>query len=232
MIKGKRVLVTGASGWIGEGIALALRAAGAEVICHHRSVLPSSLQGQLEVSGDISEVAEIRRIADEIRKRFGTLDGLVNNAAAQPVSPFLETSEAEYDQVLDSGLKSAFFLTQQLVPLMTHGSIVNIASIEGENAPPGHAHYGAAKAGLLALTRTLAQELAPHRVNAVLPGLVDRPGLASDWPEGVARWIAAAPSGRLVTREEVAQAVLYFLEAEGVTGTQLRVDGGIGARSW
>lgn len=232
MINGKRILVTGASGWIGEGIALALRGAGAEVICHHRSRLPESLTGQPEVVGDISKVADIKAIANEIKRRFGSLDGLVNNAAAQPVSAFLETSEAEYDLVMDSGLKSAFFLTQQLAPLMNHGSVVSIASIEGENAPPGHAHYGAAKAGLLALTRTLAVELAPIRVNAVLPGLIDRPGLAQEWPEGVNRWLTNVPSGRLGTREDVAEAVAYLLGADGITGTQVRVDGGMGARSW
>ena len=156
----------------------------------------------------------------------------MNNAAAQPVSPFLETSEAEYDLVMDSGLKSAFFLTQKLAPFMPNGSVVNIASIEGENAPPGHAHYGAAKAGLLALTRTLAVELAPIRVNAVLPGLIDRPGLSADWPEGVQRWLTKVPSGQLGQREDVAAAVRYFLESDRVTGTELRVDGGMGARSW
>ena len=232
MLNGKRIVVTGASGWIGEGIALALKAAGATVICHHRSSLPSSLAGEAEVIGDISRVAEIERMAQELKSRFGTIDGLVNNAAAQPVSPFLETSEAEYDLVMDSGLKSAFFLTQKLAPFMPNGSVVNIASIEGENAPPGHAHYGAAKAGLLALTRTLAVELAPIRVNAVLPGLVDRPGLSADWPEGVQRWLTKVPSGQLGQREDVAAAVRYFLESDRVTGTELRVDGGMGARSW
>lgn len=232
MLKGKKILVTGASGWIGEGIALALIAEGATVICHHRSQLPQSLEGQPEVRGDLTKVSDIERITAEVAKEFASIDGLVNNAAAQPVSPFLKTTEDEYDLVMAAGLKSAFFLTQRLAPFMPGGSVVNIASIEAEYTPPGHAHYGAAKAGLLSLTRTLAVEIAPVRVNAVLPGLIDRPGLAQDWPEGVARWLERAPSGRLGTREEVAAAVTYLLGAQGVTGASLRVDGGMGVRAW
>lgn len=232
MLNGKRYIVTGTSGWLGEGIALELIKAGAEVICHHRSTLPQSLQGQSEVKGELTQFAEIERIAHEVRERFGQIDGLVNNAAAQPVTPFLEISESEYDLVMDSGVKSAFFLMQKLAPLMKSGSIVNIASIEGENAPPGHSHYGAAKAALLSLTKTAALELAPIRVNAVLPGLIDRPGLAEQWPEGVARWIEKAPSKKLVTRQEVASAVLYCLQAPNFTGASVRVDGGIGATGW
>lgn len=231
MLNGKKILVTGCAGWLGEGIALALIDAGAEVICHHRSQLPKSLHGCHEVVGDLNSLDEITRIAQEIATRFGTIAGLVNNAAAQPVTPFSKVSEDEYDLVMNSGLKAPFFLTQKLAPLMRDGSVINIASIEAENAPAGHSHYGAAKAGLVALTKTLAIELAPLRVNAVLPGLIDRPGLRDQWPEGVARWIARAPSGRLVDRSEVAEAVIYLLQSTA-TGTNLRVDGGIGAAGW
>lgn len=231
MVKGKRFLVTGTSGWLGEGLALYLLNAGAEVICHHRSQLPRSLQGQPEVIGELTSLDVISRITQEVRDRFGGLDGLVNNAASQPVTPFEEITETEFDVVMDSGFKAPFFLTQKLAPLMPAGSVVNIASIEGETAPAGHAHYGAAKAALLSLTKSAALELAPIRVNAVLPGLIDRPGLQEQWPEGVARWISKAPSRRLVAREEVAEAVVYLLQAS-VTGTSVRVDGGIGANGW
>lgn len=231
MFNNERILITGCAGWLGEGIALALIEAGAHVICHHRSQLPQSLSGCDEVVGDLGSVDEIARIADEIATRFGTIAGLVNNAAAQPVTPFEKISESEFDQVLGAGLKAPFFLTQKLAPLMPGGSVVNIASIEAENPPAGHSHYGAAKAGLVALTKTLSIELAPLRVNSLLPGLIDRPGLREQWPEGVARWISRAPSGRLVDRSELAQAVIYLLGGTA-TGISLRVDGGIGAAGW
>lgn len=235
MLKGKSVLVTGASGWIGEGIALALLDNGVEVFAHHRSALPETLVGRVHaLSGDLTSLADINDIAIRVREKCERLDGLVNNAAAQPVTPFLKITEAEYDEVLDAGLKGPFFLTQRLAPLLTGGSIVNIASIEGESAPPGHSHYGAAKAGILALTSTLARELAPTRVNAVLPGLIHRPGLEESWPEGVQRWKERAPLSRLGRREDVAAAVLFLLSDQSawMTGNRLHVDGGIHSTSW
>jgi NAD(P)-dependent dehydrogenase (short-subunit alcohol dehydrogenase family) len=233
----RTILVTGASGWIGEGIALALLDAGARVIAHHRSDLPEALAGHervIAVRADLGDVDAIQEMATSLAQ-WGRLDGLVNNAAAQPVDPFMETSEASFDEVLDSGLKSVFFLSQAVAPLLRDGScIVNIASIEGLVAPPGHAHYGAAKAGVISLTRTAAVELAPRlRVNAVLPGLIHRPGIESAWPDGVRRWRERAPLQRLGDRADVASATLFLLSdaAEWITGAALPVDGGVMART-
>jgi NAD(P)-dependent dehydrogenase (short-subunit alcohol dehydrogenase family) len=113
----------------------------------------------------------------------------------------------------------------------TGGAIVNITSIEAENPAPGHSHYNAAKAGVLMHTRAAAGELARHgiRVNAVAPGLLWRDGIEQAWPEGVARWQAAAPLRRLGTAEDVADACLFLASpaARWITGASLTVDGGV-----
>lgn len=232
----KTILVTGASGWIGEGICLALLNVGARVIAHHRSQLPPSLVGKVEeVRADLTSIDEIKGIAAAVKEMSLQIDGLVNNAAAQPVQPFSEISEKGYDLVLDSGLKAPFFLVQQLLPhFAPSASIVNIASIEGQGAPPGHAHYGSAKGGLLSLTSTLARELAPIRVNALLPGLINRPGLEREWPEGVKRWRERSPLAAMGEREDVAAATLFLLstQARWITGSELHVDGGMHTTAW
>ena len=119
----------------------------------------------------------------------------------------------------------------QMVERECGGSIINIASIEAENAAPMHAHYCAAKAGVVMLTESSAQELGRHgiRVNCVSPGLIWREGIDEAWPEGVERWMKAAPLSRLGTPQDIANACLFLASnaAEWITGANLRVDGGV-----
>jgi NAD(P)-dependent dehydrogenase (short-subunit alcohol dehydrogenase family) len=112
--------------------------------------------------------------------------------------------------------------------MVAGSSIVNVSSIEAHAAFPRHGHYAAAKAALESFTRTAALEWAAEgiRVNAVAPGLVDRPGLDSDWPEGHRWWTQVCPLGRPIRAAEVADAVAFLAEASGVTGVVLAVDGG------
>jgi 3-oxoacyl-[acyl-carrier protein] reductase len=131
--------------------------------------------------------------------------------------------------MLDSTFLSAVQLTMALRPVMSAGaSIVNVSSIEAQAAFPRHAHYAAAKAALESFTRSSALDWAAAgiRVNAVAPGLVDRPGLADDWPEGWAWWQRACPLGRPILPAEVADAVAFLAGAGGVSGVVLPVDGG------
>jgi NAD(P)-dependent dehydrogenase (short-subunit alcohol dehydrogenase family) len=111
------------------------------------------------------------------------------------------------------------------------GSIVHIASIEGSQPAPGHGHYSTAKAGVIMHARAAALEYGPDdiRVNSVSPGLIDRPGLDGTWPDGVARWRAGAPLGRLGTPEDVGDACLFLCSdlARWITGIDLVVDGGV-----
>jgi len=245
---GKVVLVTGAGSGLGQGIAARFAEAGAAVVVHYHASAEGaqSLVRRLEagggraraVQGDLRREEDAARVVDSALEAFARLDVLVNNAGIYPVSGVLEMTAAQWDEMMAATLGSAVLCTQAAARRMASqgagGAIVNITSIEAESPSPGHSHYGAAKAGLLAHTRAAALELAAHgiRVNAVAPGLVWRDGIERAWPDGVARWRAAAPLGRLGTPLDVADACLFLASpgARWITGASLTVDGGVMAR--
>ena len=153
-------------------------------------------------------------------------------------APLLDLSAGDVAEMLRVNVAGVVALTtaaaKHFVARGDGGAVVNVASIEGVQPAAGHSHYAAAKAAVIMHTRAAALELGPHgvRVNAVAPGLIDRAGLAEAWPDGVGRWLAAAPLGRLGTTEDVADAVLFLLSnaARWITGSTLVVDGGMLAR--
>lgn len=239
-LSGQEVLVTGASGHLGSAIARRLAEAGATVIVHanRNAGRARDLGGQLDrgrvVVGDLTD-------PDVVAALFGDIqpDLVVNNAAIQPVTPLSQLGEADWRAVQQTNLDAVFSVTQaaarQWRAAGRPGAIVNIASIEGLDPATGHAHYASGKAGLLMFTRAAALEYGPDgiRVNAVSPGLIDREGLASEWPEGVGRWRERAPLGRLGVPNDVADAVLFLSSpaARWITGANLVVDGGMTAQS-
>jgi len=238
-LTGERVLVTGASGNIGRAIALRLGAAGAQVIAHyHRNAAAADAllrelgAGQV-LQADLSDEAAVERLLADSEPTQ-----LVHNAAAQFVQNLSDMSLSEWQAMQAANLDSAFLLTQGAARAWQAagraGAIVNIASIEALDPAVGHAHYATSKAGLLMLSRAAALEFgsANVRVNCVSPGLIDRDGLADDWPDGVARWRERAPLGRLGTPNDVADAVLFLLSpaARWISGTNLVVDGGMMAQ--
>jgi 3-oxoacyl-[acyl-carrier protein] reductase len=166
----------------------------------------------------------------------GRLDNLVNNAGIQPVEELADMPAASWRLMFEANLTSAFSCTQAAARVMreTGGSVTHIASIEAARPAPGHAHYAAAKAALVMHARAAALEYGPLgiRVNTVSPGLVDRPGLAGSWPEGVERWHRAAPLGRLGEPADVGNACVFLASpmAAWITGHDLTVDGGVSAR--
>ncbi|TDP89831.1 glucose 1-dehydrogenase/3-oxoacyl-[acyl-carrier protein] reductase [Leucobacter luti] len=251
-LTGQRVLVTGASGGVGGGIARRCAAAGAQLALHYRGS-PEPVFELVEELRDRGVTAVAVRadlalpdaaaglIADAVAA-LGGLDGLVNNAGIQPLTPLADTSREEWDEVLGTNLGAVFELSRAAAAAMvqedTPGDrsarnrwITHIASIEASRPAPAHAHYAVAKAGLVMHARAAALELGPAgiRVNTVSPGLVDRPGLAEAWPEGVASWLAHAPLGRLATAEDIGNACV-LLGSDGaafITGQDLAVDGGM-----
>jgi NAD(P)-dependent dehydrogenase (short-subunit alcohol dehydrogenase family) len=242
---GKVALVTGAGSGLGSGLALRFAQAGAQVIVHYRSSgeMAQALAAQIEGGGgqahalqaDVSVEAEVERLFAQSVEYFGRVDILINNAGSYPLHPLVEMVALDWDAVINANLRSVFLCTQAFARHARQrsggGAIVNITSIEASNPAPNHSHYSAAKAGVEMFTRSAANELAAFgvRVNAVAPGLIWREGLEAAWPEGVKRWLAAAPLGRLGLPEDVADACLFLASqaARWITGASLLVDGGV-----
>jgi NAD(P)-dependent dehydrogenase (short-subunit alcohol dehydrogenase family) len=237
-LAGETVLVTGASGNIGRGVAVRLAEAGAKVIVHYLrdEASAASLATEIGAAGvvqaDLGDAASVDALFEAGRPSM-----VVNNAAAQPVQPLADMSDENWRSVLSTNLDGPFLVTQRAARAWGEhgGAIVNIASIEGSDPAAGHAHYATSKAGLIMFTRAAALEFGPRniRVNCVSPGLIEHDGLGDEWPEGVARWRERAPLGRLGTPKDVADAVLFLLSpaARWISGTNLVVDGGMSAQS-
>lgn len=242
---GKVVLVTGGGSGVGKGIAYRFAEAGADVaVSYLNSAGPANeLMAQISAIGrrglavraDVTVKSQVTHLIEQVFAGFGRLDVLINNAGTYPLSPLLEMEEQEWQQVLAANLSSTFLCTQaaarQMIAHKIEGAVVNIASIEAINPAPLHSHYNAAKGGVLMYTKAAANELGPHRirVNAVSPGLIWREGLDQDWPEGVSRYLQAAPLQRLGLPDDVADACLFLASkaARWVTGANLVLDGGV-----
>jgi len=244
---GMAVIVTGAGGGLGQGIARRFAEAGASVIVHYNS---SEAEAQnvtrqirerggnaVAVQDDLTREKDAAHLIQRAVEQFKRLDVLINNAGTYPLHSILEMTPSDWDHVVDANLRSVFLCTQAAAKVMKEqggGAIVNITSIESENPAPNHSHYNAAKGGVLMFTRASACELAPHgiRVNAVAPGLIWREGIERAWPDGVQRWQKTAPLKRLGLPEDVADACLFLASpgARWVTGASLLVDGGVMSR--
>lgn len=249
-LEGRIIVLTGADGGIGRASARRLADDGARLVLTDREERVGELAAEFEAAGidavgvvaDITAAEDIQRIVDAARERFGGVDVLVNNHGAIVGRPFLETTEADWDRVHSIVLKSVFFVSQAIVPLMIGRdapSIVNIASVGGMAALPAMSAYGAAKAGVIHLSRGMALDLADYgiRVNAISPGVIDTPQprqFVSTLEDPQAAFDAFAPMhilGRVGTAEEVADAVAYLASARSsfTTGSNLVVDGGMTA---
>lgn len=233
-MNGQVILVTGAAKRIGRGIALRLAREGARVAIHYSSSEAEAKATAAECGNaplfhaDLEKVAEIERLFSDVRQHFGKLDGLVNNAARYTRIDPLEITESDWDFIHSVNLKATFFCCQQGAKLMLAGDggkIVNISSLGGIKAWPDHAHYCASKAGVIHLTRALALAWAPKiTVNSVAPGVIP----FGEPDERVKHLIAKTPAGRAGTADEIADAVVFFLNASDfMTGQVLAVDGGL-----
>jgi pteridine reductase len=238
----RAVLVTGAARRIGAAIARVLHAAGANVVLHcHRSrteaeFLAARLQAARPgscaiVQGDLLDFEGLPRLAEAAGAAFGRLDGLVNNASSFAPTPFGSISAGQWDELIGSNLRAPLFLAQAAAAQLraSRGGIVNIVDIHAERPLKDYVVYSIAKAGLAALTRSLALELAPDvRVNAVSPGAILWPDEGAHFPaEERHRIVEQTPLGRMGSPDDIAGAVKYLLlDAPFVTGQVFAVDGG------
>jgi 3-oxoacyl-[acyl-carrier protein] reductase len=236
-------IVTGAGGGIGAAIALALADAGANVVVNDVAAeAAQSVAAQVEERGvralvstaDITDPDQVQAMVQAVTEQFGRIDILVNNAGITRDSLLVRMGEQQWDQVLDVNLKGAFLCSKAVARTMMkqrHGRIVNMASVAGVAGNVGQANYAASKGGLIAMTKTIAQELAGRNItcNALAPGFIDTP-MTQQLPEEARNaWLERIPLGRAGTPEDVAAAVLFLASpaAGYMTGQVINVDGGL-----
>ena len=240
----KTALVTGASRGIGAAIAKKLAARGFMVIINygHSSAAAEDVKNQIEqaggqavlMQGDVSSGDDVDRMFKDIKKTWGRLDVLVNNAGINRDTLLVRMKEDQWDAVLSTDLKSVFFTTKAAASLMMRqrsGSIINIASVVGITGNAGQANYAAAKAGVIGFTKSVAKELAARgiRVNAIAPGFIET-DMTDAIPEKIREgMLETIPLRRGGKAEDVANAVAFLAsdDAGYIIGQVLKVDGGM-----
>ncbi|MDD4929291.1 MAG: pteridine reductase [Gallionella sp.] len=241
-MQGKVILVTGGGRRVGAAICRRLHANGASIALHYHTseaqaqALNDELNAQREDSAavfqaDLLDLTALSKLAGDVVARFGRLDALVNNASSFYPTPLAGVDESQWHDLLGTNLRAPLFLAQAAADELRrrHGCIVNIVDIHAERPMHGHLLYSVAKAGLVALTRGLAQEMAPQvRVNAVAPGVIL-------WPENLA-WEDQEQRRKIVAHtllkregepDDIARTVAFLIQdAPYITGQVISVDGG------
>jgi glucose 1-dehydrogenase len=246
-LKQKVAIVTGGNTGIGKAIVLSLAEEGANIVIDYVAQPEATEELEKKVAGlgdqaigvqaDVSKVSDLKKLVESAVGAFGRVDVMVNNAGVETRTSVLDTTEAQYEKVLEINLKSAFFGTQlaakQMIAQGDGGHIINVSSVHEDWPMPGNAPYCLSKGGMRMLTRTAGVELAPHNilVVGVGPGAVATPinvGTMED-PSKMKTLDAAIPLGRMAQPEEIGS-VVAFLAGGGasyVTATTIFADGGI-----
>ncbi len=250
LLTGKTVIVTGAGGGLGAGIAAVCSREGANVVVADirgqtaRAVADSLPGDALAVHCDVGDDEAQAELVQKAIAEFGRVDGLVNNAGINFAKPFLETTAEDWEHIIRVDLRAVFFLTQkvcrQMLTQSPGGSVVNIASVHAHAALPGAGPYDAAKAGVVMMGKSFALEMAPHniRVNAISPGLLDTQiwqdlqDAAPSPEECLAYWRTNIPIGRVIAPEEIGELAAFLLSdrSASITGANIYADGGMTAQ--
>jgi glucose 1-dehydrogenase len=253
-LKNQKALVTGANSGIGEACALALGAAGAEVVVNYHSnpeeadrvvdLIEQNGSRAIAFQADVSREEEVQAMFAEMTKQFGTIDILVNNAGLQRDAPFHEMTLEQWNMVLSTNLTGQFLCAREAVrEFLRRGVVSEISSAAGkiicmssvhEVIPwGGHVNYAASKGGVMQLMKSMAQELAPKkiRVNSIAPGAIKTPINRAAWetPAAEAELLKLIPEGRIGVPEDIARTAVWLASdaSDYLTGTTLFVDGGM-----
>jgi NAD(P)-dependent dehydrogenase (short-subunit alcohol dehydrogenase family) len=247
MLANKTILITGAAGGLGEGIARVCHREGANVVISDvrgegaKHVAGSLGERALGLSCDVRKAGDLGYLVEESVRRFGRIDGLVNNAGTNFVKPFLDTDIEEWDEVLSVDLRAVFLLTQlvcrQMLLQSSGGSVVNISSVHSQSVLPGSGPYDAAKWGVVGLSKSIAVELAREkiRVNCISPGLLNTQiwrDIQAAAPNPAAceeYWNANIPIARVIEPAEIGELAAFLLADRSacITGANIFADGGM-----
>lgn len=246
LLNGKTALITGAARGIGKAIALKFAQEGANIaftdllideehggMCTEREIAAFGVKAK-GYAGNAANFEETAEVVNKIKEDFGTIDILVNNAGITKDGLMLRMTEQQWDSVIAVNLKSAFNFIHACVPIMMRqrgGSIINMASVVGVHGNAGQANYAASKAGLIALAKSVAQEMGSKgiRANAIAPGFIDT-AMTEALPEDIRKeWIARIPLRRGGTVEDIANTAIYLASdlSNYVSGQVIQVDGGM-----
>jgi glucose 1-dehydrogenase len=252
-LKGQVALVTGASSGIGFGVAEALANAGASVAINYHSHAESAekLAASIEKTGrqafaigaDVSDEADIDAMFDAVKKRFGTVDIVVANSGLQKDAPFVDMTLDDWNTVMNVNLAGQFLTAQRAVREFIRrgprpvskalGKIICMSSVHEVIPWAGHVNYAASKGGIQMMMKSLAQEVAPHRirVNAIAPGAIRTPINRDVWDskEALEKLLKLVPYGRIGEIDDIGRAAVWLAsdESDYVVGTTLYVDGGM-----
>ena len=236
----KTVFITGAAKRIGKAIALTFKDLGWNIIIHYNSSKKDAdeLANKINkdnpdtartVQGDLDKEADITKILNDIDDIFPSLDLLVNNASTFYPTPIEEISDDHWEKLIGSNLKGPLFLIQGLKDKLkaSNGSIINITDTNLSKGVPNYSIYSAAKAGLEAITKGLARELAPEiKVNAIAPGAMLEPPDVTWTEDQKNKVIESIPLNRMGSEQDIAEAVKFLAHSEYITGQIIKVDGG------
>ncbi len=242
--KNKVAIVTGGSRGIGRAIVLKLAHLGCDVVFsyHQNKDAAHSLENEVKNLGgrcqassvDVKDFSAVKSWIEDVKKNFGGIDILINNAGVIRDKPLMMMSEDDWQEVMDTNLNGMFHVTRAcIITLMKQksGRIVNISSVSGVIGLPGQTNYSASKGGINAFTKALAKEVAAFgiRVNAIAPGFIDTEMVSKFSPEQKEKIIEMIPLKRMGSVEDVANAVAFLLsdDTRYITGQILNIDGGL-----
>lgn len=239
-LTGKTVVVTGSSRGIGEAIAEAFAMQGANIVLNARKPIAEEVITKLEaydvqvetILGDVSDFESAKELIEQAKKRFNSVDVLVNNAGINRDKLIMRMTEEDFDATYEVNLKGTFNTIRHALPIMLKqkaGTIINVSSVVGETGNAGQANYAASKAGIIGLTKSVAREAAMRGVtcNAITPGFIETDMTAALSEKVQETMLTQIPLKRFGKSKDIAEAAVFLSKSDYITGQTIRVNGGM-----